>query len=283
MTSQERIVQIKPLWDKGLGVTQIGKIINLTIPNVIRYINIIYGKDREKRFISGPKKYSLNEHFFDIIDTEDKAYFLGLLYADGNLAKSQNSVRISLQEKDKQILEDFRISLSYTKPLVLIKRDHEKDAIRSNQYLLEISSSTFRKGCEKQGLTPAKSLTLKFPEKIPDNLIHHFIRGYFDGDGCIHINDKGGSTSVVIAGSDVFCIELMKFLKQKGIQCTFTKASAGKNCFYTRILGAFNIERFYDYCYNDYRISLQRKQIKFTQWRNNRKKIWELEEKKEQN
>lgn len=39
----------------------------------------------------------------------------------------------------------------------------------------------------KLGLTPRKSLTIKFPNDIPNKYFGHFIRGYFDGDGCVTI------------------------------------------------------------------------------------------------
>lgn len=140
------------------------------------------------------KKYNINENYFDTIDTEDKAYFLGLMYADGNVAKNGNMCKISLQEQDVDILEKFKLyigsnqSLYFEKP----KKEHW-----SNTYRLCVHDKLFKSGLIKNGCIPAKSLTLKFPteDQVPEHLLRHFIRGYFDGDG--HITKKGTSCSIV--------------------------------------------------------------------------------------
>ena len=58
------------------------------------------------------RKYNIDETFFDVIDTEEKAYFLGLLYADGCNATNRNAVILSLKEDDKEILEKIKQSFT---------------------------------------------------------------------------------------------------------------------------------------------------------------------------
>ena len=58
------------------------------------------------------KKYYLKEDIFDNIDTEEKAYWLGFLYADGNVANNASRIRLSLAENDLEILEKFSIFIS---------------------------------------------------------------------------------------------------------------------------------------------------------------------------
>src|SRR6185436_15958506 len=53
-------------------------------------------------------KYSLNENYFNTVDTEDKAYFLGLFYADGYNRRKDGYCGIQLQSDDSYILEKFR-------------------------------------------------------------------------------------------------------------------------------------------------------------------------------
>ena len=264
MTKEERILQIKPLWEQGLGVNQIGKKIKLTNPNVVRYLDIIYGKSREKRFIYGPSKYTLTEDFFEIIDTEAKAYFLGLLAADGNLSKSQNSVRISLHEKDKKILETFRKHLKYTKPLTFLKKS-KINWNRADQYILEVSSSIFRKTLEKYGLTPNKSLTLKFPNNVPKEFLNHYIRGYFDGDGCIYIDKNFSKPMGIFAGSHDYCLELVNVLQKEEIKGRFRKHSSIE-CYYTRVSSNSEVLKLYNFLYKDATIFLERKKEKFDKW-----------------
>ena len=52
------------------------------------------------------RKYSLNEKYFDSINTEDKAYILGFICADGYIAKDR--IVIAIAKKDIQILENIK-------------------------------------------------------------------------------------------------------------------------------------------------------------------------------
>jgi hypothetical protein len=128
------------------------------------------------------RKYPINETFFDLIDTEAKAYFLGLLYADGCNHSNNTLVSIGLQEQDRHILERFRDLICPTHPLLFTDRGKEG---RQNRYTLRLNSRILTDKLTALGCTPVKSLTLQFPDYIPDHLLHHFVRGYFDGDGCI--------------------------------------------------------------------------------------------------
>ena len=76
------------------------------------------------------RKYNIDETFFDVIDTEEKAYFLGFLYADGYNNTDRNSVALSLNEDDKEILEKFNNLLQSNKPLQYVEF---KAANSSNQ------------------------------------------------------------------------------------------------------------------------------------------------------
>ena len=139
------------------------------------------------------KKYNVDENYFDVINTEDKAYFLGLMYADGNVSKSGNMCKISLQEQDVDILEKFKTYIKSNQPLYFEKPKTEH---WSNTYRLCMYNKIFKNGLIKNGCVPKKSLVLKFPtgDQVPNHLLKHFIRGYFDGDG--HIT-KYGASSVV--------------------------------------------------------------------------------------
>lgn len=130
------------------------------------------------------KKYDVNETFFDQIDSEEKAYFLGFLYADGCNSRSKRYYRmeINLQERDKYILEKFRDLISPTKPLYFIDRNTPN---QQNTYALYIDNIYISNRLNDIGMVAAKSLILTYPKIIPSSLEHHFIRGYFDGDGTI--------------------------------------------------------------------------------------------------
>ena len=57
-----------------------------------------------------PRKYTLNENYFEEIDSSNKSYILGFIYADGSINKQKNSLTICLSEKDKDVLKNYRVA-----------------------------------------------------------------------------------------------------------------------------------------------------------------------------
>lgn len=133
------------------------------------------------------RKYSLNEHYFDVIDDEHKAYWLGWLYSDGSLTSGKNAYEISLKlaEVDKEILDKIKIDLNSGRPLYKIIR--KNDPTRQDAYDFRISSKHMFETLVKLGCPPAKSLILQFPteNQVPKHLLRHWLRGVVDGDGCV--------------------------------------------------------------------------------------------------
>jgi intein/homing endonuclease len=125
-----------------------------------------------------------NEDYFEVIDTPDKTYFLGFIFADGCLIDNPKEYRyklnIKIHNKDEEILKKF-ISLL----------DSEVEIWRSNnREISEIgfSSKKMINDLKNLGLHQNKTYTIDYP-KIDENLERHFLRGYFDGDGCIRVNE----------------------------------------------------------------------------------------------
>ena len=115
--------------------------------------------------------------YFKNIDTEEKAYWLGFLYADGSVSSAEDKIELGLAEKDLHQLEKFKESLGLTNKICY------REATKS--YRISFRSQSCKQDLIKQGCVPKKSLILKFPteEQVPFYLMKHFIRGYFDGDG----------------------------------------------------------------------------------------------------
>lgn len=126
--------------------------------------------------------YTYDRDFFSNIDTEEKAYWLGFIAADGNISKTMKNMRINLNIRDKKHLEKFRQSIGGNQPI--------KENIREKNYsvYIDVNSKKICEDLQKYGITSNKSLTLDVVfNLIPQALIHHFIRGYFDGDGSINL------------------------------------------------------------------------------------------------
>lgn len=208
-----------------------------------------------------PRKNFLNENYFDVIDTEDKAYFLGFLFADGCISKSQWNylIVLSLQEGDKYILEHFNKQLDSSYPL---RRQSPRKPTRQAQFSLHLSSKKLFERLNDLGCVPKKSLILKFPERIISNhLISHFIRGYFDGDGSIFIykRPKNGHIryNLSVISSTIFINGFLKFIGYGRVEtCKNDKNSAWLPA------GKENLMKFINFIYEDASIFLKRKREK---------------------
>lgn len=206
-------------------------------------------------------KYLHNQTFFDEIDTEEKAYFLGLLYADGNIFN--NVLSITLQDKDKEILKKLKEFLQYTGPITIIKKLEN----RSNQVKLAITSPALVKALYKHGLYPNKGISLQFPMSIPKEHYVHFIRGYFDGDGCVYANHKSGDYLFSMIGPQEFLYSVQDILISN-LAISRTKLYNPKNCKVTQLhtltyQGRKNLRKIYSYLYDNSTIFLERKYSKF--------------------
>lgn len=121
----------------------------------------------------------LDEHYFDEIDTESKAYFLGLIVTDGcihNTKGRQPLVSITLKDEDRYILERFKYEIRSNKKVTCDGRGCSE---------LNILSMTMVNSLKKYGLKPNKSLDTVFPDNLPEDMYRHFIRGILDGDGSV--------------------------------------------------------------------------------------------------
>ena len=213
------------------------------------------------RFCSGScgtRKYSFDDEYFNFIDNQNKAYFLGFIYADGCLSK-KNELILKLHNKDKQLLDEFKKDIKSEHPIkdIYVKNRQDIDF----QCRFSISSKKMANQLNKLGIMPAKTFKIDFPI-LDSNLIRHFIRGYFDGDGCIHnIKNSKSSSITIFSASENFKDYLVEyFINVIGFKITTYKKVGGYAlCFYKKEF----IEKFYKFLYDDANIYLERKRIKF--------------------
>ena len=198
------------------------------------------------------RKYPIKENFFDVINTEEKAYFLGLLYADGCNATNRNTVILSLKEDDKEILEKLNSLLQPKKPL-----GHTK----SGQTTLLISNKHISQRLTELGCHRAKTYSLMFPseEQVPKYLVRHFVRGYFDGDGWV------GEKAISIVSTLNFCNSLAEILNQELNVNSYirTRHPERKNNIRMLELSKKAARKFLIWIYKDSNIHLQRKHDRY--------------------
>lgn len=220
---------------------------------------------------NGVRKYQLNEYFFDIINTQDKAYILGLLYADGCNFIKKSTISISLQEEDVEILEKIRLCIGSSHPLEYIdySRKHDYGYTYKNQWRLLMFSKHMCNSLNAIGMTPNKSLTLEFP-KIDKSLYRHFIRGYFDGDGSIYqkiINENNKPVVLTITSTSSFCEKTKKILYEElGIYAGIYDASNHNGI--TKVLSTTKSASkiFLDWLYKDANLYMKRKYDRYLKY-----------------
>lgn len=214
----------------------------------------------------GYRKYKIVDEFFDEINSQEKAYFLGFLYADGCHSPSRYHIQMSLSEIDFEILDKLSKLIFENKPL---KYKHGK-YIKSPKtgktywgnpsYLLTINNKHMSHSLLSHGLIQAKSLILKFP-KLEDNLIRHFVRGYFDGDGAISITNN--QISISILGTADFNGSLKEILKNLNIKCSICAAKKDSKVTQLVIHGNTCGRKFLKWIYNESIIHMARKYNKY--------------------
>lgn len=153
-----------------------------------------YLKDKGIKITQNYGAKALNFEIFDIIDTEEKAYWLGFMYADGYIAKNSNQIGLGLALKDLSHLQKYKKFIGWGGD-IKIQETHQfgsKSHYNKKGELLQmcriiITNEHMHNSLYKLGCAPNKSLILTFPteEQVPENLKLSFIRGYFDGDGSL--------------------------------------------------------------------------------------------------
>lgn len=189
-----------------------------------------------------------NEEYFSKINSKDKAWVLGFLYADGYISKSLSSLQIRLSLKDKEVLEKIKDFISFEGS---VKEYISK--CKNKEYpscFLIINSCKLVQDLNKLGCTHKKSLTLTFPNFLDENYYSHFIRGYFDGDGSISYRETKNEAKINIKGTESFLLSLSNILKNKEMTTSFYKQKEA-NVFNLELCGYNNVLKFINYIYKE--------------------------------
>lgn len=203
-------------------------------------------------------KHYKDEHYFDIIDTPNKAYILGLLFSDGS--NSMKKISISLQEEDKEILIKIADELKFDGDLYYVKYDNNN---YKNQYRLTISSKYMCQQLSNLGMVKAKSTILHFPNNIDECLLSHFVRGLFDGDGSIWYNKARNSWCLDISGTYDICVGVGKVIETLGYRYCLKQDKRAVNCYQVEPTSIGGRNAFLQYIYKDAELKIDRKYNKY--------------------
>ena len=138
----------------------------------------------------GKRIYNFNQNFLSELNSPEKAYFLGLLYSDGCIHKNKDwesyNIMFGQSEINKDIVYKINNLLDSNYPITTTLKGSKLF------YRIDLKSKQMFEDLQRLGVEPNKSLTCTFPD-INEELLPHFIRGLFDGDGCVWngmVNEK---------------------------------------------------------------------------------------------
>ena len=154
------------------------------------------------------RKYKVNDDYFKNINPKS-AYYLGFIAADGHITNydhKTNHLIINILASDRNILDNLKNDLQYEGKIYKVNKSNGQP-----QVSIRICSDIIKEDVNKYINTNNKTYDLNWCKNIPDDLIRHFIRGYFDGDGCVHFNKEKGHYSASLVGTENFMYNLQIF------------------------------------------------------------------------
>ena len=206
-------------------------------------------------------KHNKNDAWLKVLDDENKAYFLGLMITDGTVHYKRDEVTIGLSEADADVLKQIS-NIIYGKEIINTY-DVKGSSVRCSK--LSFYGSEFKNNLMFHGCHPKKTFSTVYPINISYNLHSHFIRGLYDGDGCIYIGKNRVvvdfvGTEMLADGiahiiNDVFNLNI-KFSKYKGKKHKKTICSM-------RINRKQDVLKFLDFIYKNASIFIKRKHDKY--------------------
>lgn len=210
--------------------------------------------------------YSVNNNYFKEIDTPEKAYWLGWLASDGTINNETNIISICLQERDSEILKKLLSYIESSHPLKFHAKQSER---HQNKIGFYISSKKLREQLVNFGIVPNKTLITCVPN-IEKSLLKYFIRGYFDGDGCISFSEKRKTLLFSISSASKTVQEQMKqiIFEEIGINVNIFFSEKRKdhylNAYKLQKQGSVDVLKLFEWLYTGQEhLSLKRKYEKF--------------------
>jgi hypothetical protein len=198
------------------------------------------------------RKYTLNENFFENIDSEEKAYWLGFISADGCVDRAGLHLIIALGRKDRDHLEKFISAINWNGPIV--------DRIGSKKTLeswVTVCSARLIDDLNALGVTAAKSQTL-IPWAGSPDLMSHYWRGMIDGDGSVQMPYKTYNWwQVNLTGSEKTIEKFQGWAKEA---CGTTAKINNRGSYWNmNIAGTRMCKKLIEKLYGDANVALARK------------------------
>lgn len=249
--------QVAYIIDKYLNeqytLKQLGKEFNCSYSTIRNLLN------RHNIQSRGNKQgYPRDEFYFNKIDSDEKAYWLGFLYADGCVHSNNNEISINIT--DKEHIEKFQKAIKAINHKPTVTNDKRFENAKT-LYQFSIKDKQLHQDLIKWGCVPQKSLIIEKIPNIPRDYVSHFLRGYFDGDGSLHYLQGTNNYRISFVGTEAFLADIQKELQTN---VSFKNNNTGK-AYTLQIAGRKQVERILNYLYQGSRLEtrLDRKYQKY--------------------
>lgn len=239
--------KIAELYRQRMTLQQIGAAFGITSNSVLYHLKKLDVPRRTgaDMYSEVRRKYALKENFFSRWSSE-MAWVLGLICTDGNLCSRTS--KVTLTSIDIDLLEKVKSVLGFDGPITRV--NSQSAACR-----LTICRNSVYNDLLALGLTPAKSLTIKWPQ-VPRQFMRHFLRGIFEGDGCFHWSPRGSLIISLVSGSQAFIagaqaeLSQMEAFSKHGYRLSLSTVYSNKNPLHYLTFSAYKaVEEFYWWLY----------------------------------
>jgi hypothetical protein len=257
--TEEEKINMMSFAEQELVISDIAFVLNRDKNKIKRFL------DKSNIKIVNPHKYKtthiINKSFW-IEKNEYFWYFLGLFWADGYNDEKFGVVKITLQDRDRQVLSHLRNLIQPTKRLYEMNlNSHTQPTVT-----LAINSRELSELISSWGGTKNKTYEAGWPKiDIPIKYLRDFIRGFIDGDGCIYKRPNKNSISLSCTGYVTFISALHLVLKDKfeikGGVYQIKNCSPGIVSFCTE--GTKKVKKILEWLYKSSAISIPRKYQKY--------------------
>lgn len=257
---KNEVEQICNLYKSGMFPEKISEIMDIDLRRVynVSARNKLFNKNDIR--MSPTTHKNKNDSFFDKIDNEAAAYFVGLLLSDGCIKTEGNGVSLALTESDGYIVEKLSNLILGFNNVKIYNYKNGKLNVRPRAQL-SIYSKRIKERLIEIGLTPKKSLTVEAPiDFIEPSVFHHFLRGLWDGDGCWTKQNV-----CYLIGSTKCCKQLQEHLNKLGYKCNYREAFNINQTLmgFIHFTAQEQTVKFGDWLYSDATIFLTRKKDKY--------------------
>lgn len=210
--TKEQVEDIVTQYTKGVPRSQLKDKYSCTDKVIVR---VLQENGVEIRRMANPggkkREYTINDNYFNLNNqSSNSAYILGMLASDGCVATNQNQIYIELQREDKEILEKINAELKNSRP-VKDYLNNSKNFLNSKLYFF---SKQIKQDLSQYNIIPNKTkFNNDFMENIQPEFYLDYIRGHFDGDGCIKWTN-GSITWQIDSTSLITLTHMQEVLKQ---------------------------------------------------------------------